>query len=62
MIKYHIGDATKPTSEGSKFILHICNDRGGWGAGFVLALSKRWKYPELMYRQWHKQNKNPNNC
>lgn len=31
-------------------IPHVCNDIGGWGAGFVLALSKMWKEPEKEYR------------
>ncbi len=25
---------------------------GGWGRGFVLAISKRWKEPETKYREW----------
>jgi len=50
-INYLIGDATKPIKTGEKRIIaHICNDKGGWGAGFVLALSKKWKLPEQMYR------------
>lgn len=49
------GDATAPAVEGQKIICHICNDIGGWGRGFVLALSKRWPAPETQYRQWHKQ-------
>jgi hypothetical protein len=40
-IQYRIGDATAPTTDGNKFIAHICNDIGGWGKGFVLAISKR---------------------
>lgn len=32
--------------------MHICNNLGGWGAGFVLALSKRWSEPERQYRKW----------
>jgi O-acetyl-ADP-ribose deacetylase (regulator of RNase III) len=50
-IKYVIGDATHPVGEGEKLILHCCNDVGGWGRGFVLALSKRWKEPEKLYRE-----------
>lgn len=50
-IKYIIGDATRPRTPGNKIICHICNDRGGWGAGFVLALSRRWKQPEESYRE-----------
>ncbi len=49
-IHYIIGDATQPIGDGNKIICHICNDIGGWGAGFVLALSKRWKEPEAAYR------------
>jgi O-acetyl-ADP-ribose deacetylase (regulator of RNase III) len=51
-INYLKGDATRPTGDGWKIISHICNDIGGWGAGFVLAISKKWKEPELLYRQW----------
>lgn len=50
MIKYVTGDATRPIGEGNKLIIHISNDMGGWGAGFVLALSKKWSLPESVYR------------
>ncbi len=53
-ITYIEGDATHPIGEGKKIIAHICNDVGGWGAGFVLAISKRWKQPEQKYQLWHK--------
>lgn len=53
-IHYLKGDATNPQSEGNKIIIHICNDIGGWGKGFVLAISKRWKQPEKDYREWFK--------
>ena len=49
-INYVVGDATRPIGEGNKIICHICNDIGAWGAGFVLAVSKRWGYPEHHYR------------
>jgi O-acetyl-ADP-ribose deacetylase (regulator of RNase III) len=52
-IHYHVGDATAPIGEGNKIIVHICNDIGGWGAGFVVALSRRWAGPEEEYRKWH---------
>jgi O-acetyl-ADP-ribose deacetylase (regulator of RNase III) len=52
-ISYVKGDATSPQGEGAKVILHICNDIGGWGKGFVLAISRRWKEPESAYRAWH---------
>lgn len=50
MINYVKGDATSPIGKGNKIITHICNDHGGWGAGFVLALSKKWSAPEKAYR------------
>jgi len=53
-IHYLKGDATQPRAKGNKIIAHICNDLGGWGKGFVLAISKRWKAPETAYRAWHR--------
>ena len=54
MIKYVTGDATKPIIEhGIRIIAHVCNDLGGWGSGFVVALSDRWDNPEKKYRNWH---------
>jgi len=52
-IRYTTGDATRPVADGAKIICHICNDIGGWGAGFVVALSRRWPEPEKAYREWH---------
>jgi O-acetyl-ADP-ribose deacetylase (regulator of RNase III) len=53
-ITYLKGDATCPQAAGNKIICHVCNDRGGWGKGFVMALSKRWSGPEEDYRAWHR--------
>ncbi len=53
-IKYIKGDATNPGGEGQKIIVHICNDVGGWGKGFVLALSQKWTQPEQAFRSWFK--------
>ena len=53
-IRYVKGDATQPQAKGNRIIAHICNDLGGWGKGFVLAVSKRWPEPEAAYRSWHK--------
>lgn len=50
-IHYLKGDATEPVGDGVKIIAHICNDYGGWGRGFVLALSAKDKRPEKLYRQ-----------
>lgn len=49
-INYVVGDATAPQGEGMKMIVHCCNDENKWGAGFVLALSRKWETPEAMYR------------
>ena len=51
-LKYVDGDATQPQGPGLKYIIHCCNDVGAWGAGFVLAISKRWPGPEKAYREW----------
>jgi O-acetyl-ADP-ribose deacetylase (regulator of RNase III) len=51
MIKYIAGDATDPIGDGIKLIVHVCNDIGAWGAGFVLAISKKWKGPEQEYKR-----------
>ncbi|WP_271764735.1 macro domain-containing protein [Aquimarina algiphila] len=53
-IKYIKGDATVPQAKGIKIIVHVCNNLGGWGKGFVLAISKRWSEPEKSYREWHR--------
>jgi len=50
-INYVTGDATNPQSDGFKVIVHVCNNIGAWGAGFVMALSKKWDQPEREYRE-----------
>lgn len=55
-IEYVTGDATRPPEgPGAKIVAHICNDAGGWGHGFVVAVSRRWSEPERAYREWYKQ-------
>lgn len=54
-ITYVIGDATHPVGDSSqKIIAHIVNDVGGWGSGFVVALSRRSRIAEDAYRMWHR--------
>jgi len=53
-IEYIIGDATNPVGAGAKIIVHVCNDIGAWGRGFVVAISRRWPEPERRYRAWHR--------
>ncbi|MFJ8441425.1 macro domain-containing protein [Kitasatospora griseola] len=54
-IGYLRGDATAPQGKGVRVVAHVCNDLGGWGKGFVLALSRRWPEPEAAYRRWHRE-------
>lgn len=58
-IQFKIGDATMPQGSGPKIIVHCCNDIGAWGAGFVVALSKRWPLAEEAYRAWYAAQQNP---
>ena len=56
-LRYVVGDATAPdcafdVDANNKLIIHCCNNFGKWGAGFVLALSKRWSQPEKEYLKW----------
>ena len=57
MVHYLKGDATRPQLDPDQngLLIHICNTRGGWGKGFVVAVSKRWPQPEAAYRQWFQQ-------
>ncbi|WP_439132040.1 macro domain-containing protein [Polaribacter sp.] len=57
-ITYLNGDATTPATRGNKIIVHICNDIGRWGKGFVLAISKKWREPEKFYKDWYKNRSN----
>lgn len=55
MIEYLTGDATRPrATPKTKIIAHVCNDAGGWGRGFVTALSRRYIGAEEAYREWHR--------
>lgn len=51
-VHYVKGDATNPQGSDLKLIIHINNNLGAWGAGFVLAVSKKWKKPEQSYKIW----------
>ncbi|MEZ6196790.1 MAG: macro domain-containing protein [Planctomycetota bacterium] len=52
-ITYLVGDATAPSTPGPRIIAHVCNDIGGWGRGFVMAVSQRWPAPEAGFREWY---------
>lgn len=56
MIEFRKGDVCYPCiRSGTRFIIHVCNDQGGWGAGFTRSLSRRWERPEAYYREWHQK-------
>lgn len=48
------GDCTYPIGDGIKIIAHIVNNRGSFGKGFVTAISKKSKFPEIEYKKWYK--------
>ncbi len=54
LLTYLRGDATAPLGEGRKLIAHVVNDCDVWGAGFVMAISKRWPEPEHCFRSHRK--------
>lgn len=41
-ITHLTGDATKPRTDGPFVVMHIVNNVGTWGGGFVLDLGDRW--------------------
>jgi len=53
VMQYIIGDATLPGGQGPRIIAHICNNRGGYGKGFALAVANRWPKAERRYREWY---------
>ncbi len=50
------GNAIRPQGEGLKYIIHCCNDIGGWGSGFVLAINDRWTDPKDYYKAWSRND------
>lgn len=56
-IRYIKGDATQPIGDGKKLIIHICNDLGLWGKGFVVPLGKKYPKAKRNYLKWFKDTK-----
>ena len=60
-LTYVKGDATKPVVFDTKNVgevhvygPHCCNDAGGWGSGYVVALTNRFgPSPSGIYKLWH---------
>lgn len=44
------GSALETDKSKKTVIAHVVNDQGAWGAGFVLAISSKWKEPEEKYK------------
>lgn len=59
-ITYVVGDATSPKCNDNEniIIMHCVNNIGRWGAGFVLAITKKWPEAEKAYRKWFKSQPN----
>lgn len=55
-LRHVTGNAAKAShGSGRKVISHIVNDAGGWGKGFVMAISKEWgKSVRRAYFEWHR--------
>ena len=43
-----------PMGAGNRIIAHVCNNRGVWGRGFVLAVSRRWPAARIAYQRWYR--------
>ncbi len=54
-INYIMGDATLPVGNGCKYLVHIVNDIGAWGKGFVVALAKRYPMARTAYRKSYRR-------
>jgi Zn-dependent peptidase ImmA (M78 family) len=47
------GDATEPRGEGRRILAHVVNDKAVlWGAGFGLAVRKKWPHVQTAFREW----------
>jgi len=60
MITYKKGDATNPEETGHKYIIHVTNTVGGYGAGFVVALNRKWPKATQFYRDIIKECRDNN--
>lgn len=51
------GDATTPRGAGNRILAHVVNDKAAlWGAGFGLAMRKRWPEAQTAFRDWVLKN------
>ena len=54
VVRYVVGDATRPAGPGPKVLAHVCNDGGKWGKGFVVPLGRRWPHVGEAFFAWHR--------
>jgi O-acetyl-ADP-ribose deacetylase (regulator of RNase III) len=51
------GDATEPRGNGKRIIAHVVNDKAAlWGAGFGLAMRRKWSSVQEAFRNWATSN------
>jgi Zn-dependent peptidase ImmA (M78 family)/O-acetyl-ADP-ribose deacetylase (regulator of RNase III) len=51
------GDATEPRGGEKRIIAHVVNDKAAlWGAGFGLAMRKKWPAVQDRFREWASNN------
>jgi O-acetyl-ADP-ribose deacetylase (regulator of RNase III) len=53
-IEYKTGDLFKEPFTTDTLVPHVVNSCGGWGFGFVMAISNLSKNPSKKYREWYK--------
>lgn len=53
-INYVNGDLFDNIPESPIVIAHVCNDKGAWGAGFVIPLADHFPTSKHCYLEWHK--------
>lgn len=52
-LSFLVGDATAPRGDGHRIIAHVVNDKTpNWGAGFGLAVRKKWPGVQDSFRTW----------
>ena len=56
-LRFVEGDAAWPIGDGPQVIVHICNDLGVWGSGFVMAISRRWPHVRDQYLSWSREDR-----
>jgi len=52
------GDATEPRGTGKRIVAHVVNDKASlWGAGFGLAMRRKWPVVQDRFREWAESNR-----